>query len=573
MKRILVMVALLAVPGLCDVRSARAQTGDANLFPASTWAFFELSDPVELIATIFDHPLREKIESLPPYQLAIKSPQYTQFLAGIEMVETQMQMSYREALETLLANRISIGVDGATDGGAIIIHGKDAAAMKLIHEKLRAFAKLSDKTQFGEYRGIKAFRIDETRFAVYEDRLVITNKSELGKQVIDRLLDGGASLADNERFQTAWQQRDGDLAGWGFVDVEVVRQSGQADKVLNTQVDNPVAELLVGGIQSTLQKTPFLTVALTANTNTLGFQVGMPHSGGWIPEAREYFFGPSGNGRGPALPRTSQTLFTLSTYRDFSQMWLRAGDLFGADINDGFAKADANLTTLFAGRDFGEDILGSLEPEVGFIATRQDFANRLPRPTIKLPAFAFVFELREPETMTRELRRIFQSLIGFLNIVGAMNGQNQLELGMEQLGDDVQLVTSSYVPEEDDRDSTDAHIVYNFSPTVGFAGKRFVISSSAVLARQLTLAKTPSPATITDNTHANLNAAVLRDVLADNREQLIAQNMLEEGHSREEAEAMIELLLQVVDYFQDASLRLAAGDERLEAEFKIQVQP
>ncbi len=573
MKRILLMVALIAVPALGDVRSAKAQTGDANLFPASTWAFFELSNPVELIATIFDHPLREKIESLPPYQMALQSPQYTQFLAGIEMVETQLQMSYREALETLLANRVSLGIDGATSGGALIIHGKDAASMKIIHEKLQAFSKLSNKTQFGEYRGIEAFRVDETRFAVYEDRLVITNKSELGKQVIDRLLDGGASLADNERFQTAWQQRDRSLAGWGFVDVEVVRDSGQADNVFQDQVDNPVAELLVGGIQSTLRKTPFLTLGLTANTKTLGFQVGMPHRGDWIPQEREYFFGPSGNGRGPALLPTSETLFTLSTYRDFSQMWLRAGDLFGAEINDGFAKADANLTTLFAGRDFGEDILGSLEPEVGFIATRQDFAGVLPRPTIKLPSFAFVFELREPETMTRELRRIFQSLIGFLNIVGAMNGQNQLEMDMEQLGDDAQLVTSSYVPEDDDRESTDANIVYNFSPTVGFAGKRFVISSSAALARQLTLAKTPSPATIADNTQANLNAAVLRDVLSDNREQLIAQNMLEDGNSREEAEAMIELLLQVVDYFQDASLRLAAAENRLEAEFKIQVQP
>ncbi len=160
--------------------------------------------------------------------------------------------------------------------------------------------------------------------------------------------------------------------------------------------------------------------------------------------------------------------------------------------------------------------------------------------------------------MTRELRRIFQSLIGFLNIVGAMNGQNQLEMDMEKISDDAQLITSSYVPEEDDRESTDANIVYNFSPSVGFAGERFVVSSSKTLARQLTMAKTAKPETIDDNTNANLNASVLRDVLADNREQLIAQNMLEDGNSREEAEAIIDLLLQVVDYFQDASLRLGA---------------
>ncbi len=561
---------------LAKTPAADTEHTDASLYPATALVYFELSAPVDLVSTIFDHPLRNKIESLPPYQTAIQSPQYKQFLIGRAMVETQLQMTWREALETFAAHRVSIAIDAATEGAAAIVHGEDANSMKLFHDKLLEFAKVGpnrDSIKEGEYRGVKAYQIDGTRFAAYEDRMLITNKSELGMKILDRMIDGGESLADNARFQTALAARDQNLAGWGFVDVQVIRDRGIANAVYQDQIDNPVLELLVGGIQSSLQKTPYATVALTADTENVALKLQMPHQAGWIPEQRDYYFGPAGKGRGRALPTLPATLFTLSTYRNFSDMWLRAGDLFGAKINDGFAKADANLTTLFAGRDFGEDILGSLEPEVGFIAARQDFTDTLPRPTIKLPAFALVFDLKEPETMTRELRRIFQSLVGFLNIVGAMNGQNQLEMDMEQIGDHAELVTSSYVPEEDDRESTDANIVYNFSPSVGFAGKRFVVSSSQKLARRLTLAKVPSPPIIDDNTKANINAGVLRDVLSDNREQLIAQNMLQDGNSREEAEAIIDLLLQVVAYFQDASLRLAATDDRLEAEFKIQVQP
>ena len=66
---------------------------------------------------------------------------------------------------------------------------------------------------------------------------------------------------------------------------------------------------------------------------------------------------------------------------------------------------------------------------------------------------------------------------------------------------------------------------------------------------------------------------MLRDVLSDNREQLIAQNMLEDGNSREEAEAIIDLILQGVGYVQDASIRLGSTDGHLEAEIKIQVKP
>jgi hypothetical protein len=577
MLRILCVSLLFAIPLVsAQTPPAESDGSAAQLFPPSTVVYAELSNPVDLISTIFDHPLRERIEALAPYQMAIETPPYKQFLLGRTMVEGKLKMSWREALETLLAKRVSLGIDSATQSGVVIFHGKDAESMKLFRDKALDFAKLgpkSDEIKQGEYKNVQAYQINGIWVAAYEDRLLATNNSDLGREIIDRLIDDGDSLADNPRFRSAFQSRSEGLAGWSFVDVQFLRESNIAKKLFESQIDNPVGELLAGGIQSTLQKTPFATASLTANHRLLGLKLATPYQADWIPEEREYFFGPSGNGRGPVLPETTETLFTLSTYRNFSEMWLRAGDLFGADTNDGFAKADANLTTFFAGRDFGEDILGSFESEVGFIATRTDFAEMLPRPTIKLPAFAAVFELKEPATMTRELRRIFQSLIGFLNVVGAMNGQRQLEMDMEKIGDHAELITSSFVPEEDDRESTEANIVYNFSPSVGFAGERFVVASSKTLARQLTLAKTPNPATIDENTKGKLNADILRDVLADNREQLVSQNMLEDGNSREEAEAIIDLILQMVDYFQDASIRLGSTDDRLEAELRIQVQP
>lgn len=557
-----------------EIAQSESSATDASLFPPTTVVYAEIADPVKLISTIFDHPLREKIESLPVYQMAIQTPGYQQFLMGRTMVEGQLNMPWREALETFLAHGVAFGIDSATKGAAVIVHGKDAESMKLFQDQWLALAMLGsnrDKIKRGEYRGVGAYRIDQVRVVVHEDRMLVTNNPDLGKGIIDRLIDGGNSLDESPRFHDALSSRDPLAAGWGFVDLEAIRDAKMAQSVFESQINNPVGELLLGGIQSTVQDSPFASASLAADARHFGLKLGTPFQGDWIPEEREYFFGPMGNGRGPSVPEVEETLFTLSLYRDFSEMWLRAGDLFGADINDGFAQADANLSTLFAGRDFGEDILGSFQPEVGIVATRQDLDQVLPRPTIKLPAFAAVFDLKDPETMTRELRRIFQSLVGFLNIVGAMNGQKQLELDMEKVGE-AQLITSSYVPEDDDRESTDANIVYNFSPSVGFSGERFVVSSSKELAKQLTLAKKSNLSTIQDNTRATLQAGVLRTVLADNREQLIAQNMLEDGNTREEAEAIIDLVLAVVDYFQDVSIRLGSDGDQLEAELKVQVR-
>ena len=65
---------------------------------------------------------------------------------------------------------------------------------------------------------------------------------------------------------------------------------------------------------------------------------------------------------------------------------------------------------------------------------------------------------------------------------------------------------------------------------------------------------------------------MLVEVLDDNREQLISQNMLEDGNSREEAEGVISLLLEFIGYFEDVSLNLKNQDERLAIQFELRVR-
>jgi hypothetical protein len=242
-------------------------------------------------------------------------------------------------------------------------------------------------------------------------------------------------------------------------------------------------------------------------------------------------------------------------------MWLRAGDLFNERINDGIAQADSSLTTLFSGKDFGEEILGAVQPEIRLVAARQEFAEAQPTPAIQLPAFGIALTLKDPQRMRSEFRRTFQSLIGFLNVVGAMNGQPQLDLDMEQEGD-VQLVSATYLPEpESDREQMP--INFNFSPSVAFEADRFIIASTKELARALARSKPSATDQPPGNTAARLNLQVVREILADNRGQLVAQNMLEEGHSKDEAERQIDLLLMLVGFVQDASVELAQRDGQL----------
>ena len=299
-----------------------------------------------------------------------------------------------------------------------------------------------------------------------------------------------------------------------------------------------------------------------------------PHKPEWVAEEREYYFGPGEPVTAPPLLDLPDTLLAISAYRDVSTMWLRGADLMTTKAVDQLAQADSGLSNLFSGKDFGEDILGALEPGYRLIAVRQDFADRTPQPALKLPAFALVSRLRDRETMQPELRRIFQSLIGFLNIVGASNAQPQLDLDMDK-GDGYQLVTSEYAPAVEDRDSREARINFNFSPSIAFAGDRFILASTKELAAQLVhIGESTDASSVNDqlwtaNSHASANVAVLRQVLSDNRAQLIAQNMLTKGHDEEAAESEVDTILTLIDMFRTVEFRLDVAEDGLQFNLAI----
>ncbi|MBI2479118.1 MAG: hypothetical protein HYV60_10940, partial [Planctomycetia bacterium] len=246
----------------------------------------------------------------------------------------------------------------------------------------------------------------------------------------------------------------------------------------------------------------------------------------------------------------------------------RVGDLFTDNIVDQFAKAEGTLSTLFSGKDFGEDILGEVHPEIQVVVARQTFAADAPQPAIKLPAFAAVFRLKDPETVGPDFRRTYQSLIGFLNITGSMNGQPQLNLDIEK-EDNYQIVSATYLLEKD-ASAGGLKIHYNFSPSIAFVGEHFVVSSTTALARQLAQTVGQGNQQNTDlNSTIKLDVRGVSDVLADNRAQLVAQNMLAEGNSKEEAERTIGDLLDLLGVAESATIDLGVGDNALRASLEI----
>ncbi len=566
----LLLLLLVSASGIADDRSA------AELFPPTTILYAEIPQPAALIDVYENHPLRKRIEKLQGVKDAYENKQFLQFKAAVAIIEAKLGQSWQQVLQSVTEGGIAIGFDAQTQGAVLLVKARDEqAAPKLLAtliELTRAAAKDAgnpDPIKSGEYRGLTAHQLDQAKIVTFGQWLLVTNKPESGKAVLDAYLDKPATtLASSEQFQAARSKTDQSATAWGYVNIEAIRNGGIAKDLFTGKTDNPVAELLVGGLLDTLRNTPYVTASLTLDEQQTRLELASPHKQEWTTEAREYFFGPDGKGRAPAPIQVEDQLLTLSTYRDVSTMWLRAGDLFTDNIVDQFAQAESTLSTLFSGKDFGEEILGEVHPEIQLVVTRQTFAADAPQPAIKLPAFAAVFRLKDSETVGPDFRRTYQSLIGFLNITGSMNGQPQLNLDIEK-EDNYQIVSATYLVEKD-ASAGGLKIHYNFSPSVAFVGEHFIVSSTTALARELAQIIGKGEQQSTDlNSTIKLDVSGLGDILNDNRAQLVAQNMLSEGNGKEEAERTIGDLLDLLGAAERASLDLGVSEGTLRASLEI----
>lgn len=556
----------------------RAAERVAELLPATSVVYVELAQPAETIQAILNHPIADKVRDHESYQQATKTPQYKQFQTILKFAEAQLGMKWLEAVGKLTDGGVTVALDAKTEGLALILEADSAESLENLKTKVMQFAR-QDAENKGkdepyeehDYRGVAVYKADKVLFTTHEKWLVVVNKPELGRQLLDRLLDGPQnSLSQQSNFQTAYKSSE-DKIVWGYANLEMIRESGKAEDLFAGKADNPGLELILGGVMEILPHASYATASLDGLPERLQLSVSLPFQTDWISENREHYFGPGAQGRVTSVRTAGEPILSLSVYRNLSEMWLRSGDLFNEKVNDGFAKADATLSTLFSGKDFGEEILAALSPEMQIVVSRQEFSADGPTPTIKLPAFALVTRLKDPEPTAAEFQRLYMSFMGFLNVTGGAEGRPQFDIDLEST-DSGRIISTRVVPLAGREPEEQTSIAYNFSPTLAIQDDLFILSSSSVLARGLLAAKeTPIETETLQGGDARINLALdlkapgIRRALEDNREYLIAQNMLEKGHSREEAEDEIGIIFEVLKLIDSAGVRVSTTDTTFDA--------
>lgn len=549
-----------------------------QLIPGPSIAFVELAPASEWL----NHPLRQQIQMSPTFKEVWRSDPVMKLRSGMMVAEFALGDSLENLIRKLTAGGVVLTVDKNTQGLAVLAKTESKDWLEVYLKKWVKLARddaaqknNDDPIKERDYRGLQAFKFNDSIFVALDEFLLISNKDTLAKEIADRFLDRATEgFEQTERYQNFVETKkrhagsDEKDIGWLSVDVASLREAGVAKDLLAGKAKDFGAELILGGLLAVLHQTPTVNGSLSLSDSKIAMVLDSPFDPTWADDARVFFFGEQGKGQSLPLLKTANTIASLSAYRDVSQLWLRAGDLFDVAVNDQLAQADNTLTTLFSGRDFGEDILGAIYPEVRMVVASQDFSKDEAKPALKLPQFALVAKLRNPDLMKRELKRIFQSLVGFINITSAMEGQPQLDLDIESDGDQ-QYYTSRFVREIDRKIDAEFPVQFNFSPSLTFVDDLVILSSTVPLSKQL-VEQLKSSAVDSDssksslplkNTLFEISADTLRESLEINRNQLISQNMIENGHTKSEAENEVGMLFSLLKLLDRGTMVLGFDDK------------
>ena len=543
----------------------------SDWLPDTTVIFGEISP----VSQWLEHPLRESLVETESFKKLGRSPQALQLRSGMTVAELALGLKLDQLAKDLTEQGAFVAVDAKTKGVALLLRTQSQQWLEDYFDKaielVRRDAKSKgnpDPVESAEYRGTTGYKFQNAIYIPMGPWMLVTNKGDLAKSILDRYADNTKGLSQAPWYQQAinsaaintTENQTATPQAVFWIDMIALREQMNNNDLFGDKAKDFGAELILGGVLSVLANAQVMRASVSMDPQGLALEIQAPSNPQWYSDAREHYVGANATGNAPVWPEIPGAIATLATYRNLAQMWLRAGDLFDQNVNEQLAQADNTLTTIFAGKDFGTDILGAIEPQIQLFAAQPNFDHLDIQPAIQLPSFGIVAKLRDPAKLQRELKRTFQSFIGFLNVAGAQEGQPQLELDtIEQ--DGVAIYTANYILDEDRKYPDGLPIQFNFQPTLAFIEDRMVLCSSVENAKALLLQRQEQAAPDAVHTWFQADAMAIRNLLRTNSNPIIASNMLEKGHSRLEAKREFDTMMLLLGLVQGIKMSMEFQDQ------------
>lgn len=587
--------------GLATLLSAATGAASAADTPdAASWVssdavvYLELPRPAALLDRLRDEKLHKPLMAIPNIRAVLEKDELKHLDMVSKVVAGKLGIDRDRAIRDLTAGGAIFAVEAAqgdSPGVLLIVTPGDPALLEKANEALIDLARKDaeskgnpDPVKSVEYRGFRGYHAGpKGAWAIVKGRLVIVDRGDTGKKLIDRVLDGPGDKPPVSDL-AAWRSRKGlvkdDTNAFGFARLERLRELDPKSFGKGDEKSKPPEVIFFGGWIDAIRQAPWASAALDWTDSKLALAANVAVKSGGRPAATKGFIPPPGGPGAPALLSVPGAIASLSLYRDLAAVWEARADLLPPQEVQNLAKLDTFAGQFFGGRDFGTGVLGAVTSDWRLVAAMQDHSKLDPVPDVKLPAFGLVLDVKPgDDDFSERLKVAFQSFIGLANLGAAQSKAPPLELGSENCEGFTISTARFMLPKKnaDDakasRDGGDVkqavHYRHNFSPSAVQVGQKFVISSSVGLAKDLIKAikepGKPNEATLVTRAEGSMLAKLV-DL---NRERLVMQNMLEKGHDKDQAEGEVDLLAALLRYLGQGRLSIQDAPEstRVNLEF------
>jgi hypothetical protein len=525
-----------------------------------------VSDKADLVIKI-DQPrkLVEAVANLPDWEEAKKQRAVQAFLDAVSVrrffefvhyLERSRETAWPELLDKLagggivLSSEIKNGVDSPV---LVVVQATDEAALKefvrdmeqLIEQELMV-ADSSEKLSRENHRNYEVVHVGKELHACrVGSALLLANKFEAIKNAVARHGDNAKHDGPARDISTAPHYvAAGKLLPPApllslYYALDYLKNRPEAKELLSTPRENAVLTVLFASYLDVARRADFIAAGFYAQKDRLSLTVRLPAGRDGMSDDAELHL--------PREPKTSGTLplllpkgviFSHSFYYDLGTLWTKRDKVLTGDNAQGLEKGVKEGSRFLLGTSI-DKLLTQSGVHHRLVAVNSVKLDYKTEPQVKLPAFAYVGDMRDPA-----FGKSLQSLIRTGALLAAT--QVSLKLFEEKYGD---APIFGYRFSDDGKLPNDPQgLRFNFMPTFATASDQFVAASNPALCKELIdlVRQEDRSKPTTQNMRLRVDAKGGAQFLSGFADSLLTQTILDQAISEAEAKRQVALLVEFV---------------------------
>lgn len=578
--RLALSIALFAIlPRPAPAEDAAALPPAARWIPAQAVAALEIVRPEAILDPLLSPATEAFVTSFPGWKERTEDPGFRRLAGAVQMLEARLGVDWKTALRKLFRGGAAWAV-GPSGESLLVIDAESPQILADLHDFALGLARAEaakenapGRVSSEERGGVVTWTLGPEEFhAIVGNRLLLSNRRPVLELALDLRAGAGAgTLDDLPAYKASRAAAPEGAAATLFVNLERVREAPGVRESL-ARGREPMGALLFGRVLESLRSSSWLSAALLVGGNGVAIEAALDAPSPSGSGVAAFAAPPSGAAAAPnlAVPRA---IAAWTLWRDLAGFYAKKDDLF-PERTSGLIFFENMMGIFFSGMHLADEVFAELGPEIRAVVAAQEYDPEVGEPEIRLPAFAFIFRMKDPAKFAPIAEEAWQKAIGLINFTRGQQALPGMILGKRSHAGREFTVAAFRPPSE----KGPLDVRFNFSPSIAVAGDSLVFSSTAGLAKDVIAAleggpTVPSPSAPGTDSLLEIRGRPLRDLLEANRANLVRQNMVEKGHSEAEAEREIGLLLELAGRVRSLRLSSAVPEGRTKARVELEIEP